>query len=60
MTYDLDAVRARFPALAIRDDGKPRIYLDNPAGTQVPTTVAEAMSRCLLETNANGGGFFRT
>ena len=60
MAYDLDAVRSRFPSLAIRDDGKPRIYLDNPAGTQVPTTVAEAMSRCLLETNANGGGFFRT
>ena len=60
MTYDLDAVRAQFPSLAIRDSGRRRIYLDNPAGTQVPATVADAMSRCLLETNANGGGYFRT
>jgi cysteine desulfurase family protein (TIGR01976 family) len=60
MAYDVDAVRAHFPALAIRDDGRRRIYMDNPAGTQVPSMVAEAMSRCLLETNANGGGYFQT
>jgi len=60
MTYDLDAVRAHFPALDATDDGKRRIYFDNPAGTQVPATVAQAMSRCLLESNANGGGYFRT
>lgn len=60
MAYDIEAVRAQFPALAIEDDGQRRIYLDNPAGTQVPASVAEAMSRCLLETNANGGGYFRT
>jgi cysteine desulfurase family protein (TIGR01976 family) len=60
MSYDIAAVRAQFPALSMQDDGIRRIYLDNPAGTQVPTQVAEAMSRCLLETNANGGGYFRT
>lgn len=60
MTYDLDAVRAQFPALAATDNGQRRIYFDNPAGTQVPASVADAMSRHLLETNANGGGFFRT
>ena len=58
MSFDLDAVRARFPALSITDDGKRRIYLDNPAGTQVPQSVADAMSSCLIESNANiGGGF---
>ena len=60
MPFDLDAVRAQFPALALTDNGKRRIYFDNPAGTQVPRTVADAMSRCLLETNANGGGRFIT
>jgi len=60
MAFDIDAVRAQFPALARQDDGLRRIYLDNPAGTQVPTRVAEAMSRCLLETNANVGGYFRS
>jgi cysteine desulfurase family protein (TIGR01976 family) len=58
MSFDLDAVRAQFPALAVKDNGQPRIYLDNPAGTQVPASVAAAMSDCLLRSNANlGGGF---
>ncbi len=60
MPFDLDAVRAQFPALTLTDNGKRRIYFDNPAGTQVPQTVADAMSRCLLETNANAGGRFVT
>ena len=60
MPFDLDAVRAQFPALTLTDNGKRRIYFDNPAGTQVPQGVADAMSRCLLETNANAGGRFVT
>ncbi len=60
MSYDLDAVRAQFPSLAITDNGQRRIYFDNPAGTQVPASVAEAMSDCLLKHNANQGGPFRT
>jgi len=60
MSFNLDAVRAQFPALAIKDNGVRRIYLDNPAGTQVPVGVADAMSRCLLSTNANLDGYFRT
>ena len=58
MSFDLDAVRAQFPALAIQDSGRRRIYLDNPAGTQVPGGVAAAMSDCLLRSNANLGGYF--
>ena len=58
MPFDLDAVRAQFPALAIKDNGRRRIYFDNPAGTQVPASVAKAMSDCLLEANANQGGYF--
>ncbi len=60
MTYPIDAVRTAFPSLAICDAGKPRIYLDNPAGTQVPARVAEATARALIETNANLGGYFVT
>lgn len=60
MPYDLAAVRAQFPSLSITDNGRRRIYFDNPAGTQVPVSVAEAMSDCLLKHNANQGGFFRT
>ena len=60
MLYDLNAVRAQFPALAITDNGRRRIYFDNPAGTQVPATVAKAMSDCLLTSSANLGGDFPT
>ncbi|MGI9249573.1 MAG: aminotransferase class V-fold PLP-dependent enzyme, partial [Woeseiaceae bacterium] len=58
MNFDLESVRSQFPALSIRDNGVRRIYLDNPAGTQVPVGVANAMSDCLLNKNANLGGFF--
>ncbi len=58
MSFDLEAVRAQFPALALTDNGTRRIYFDNPAGTQVPTTVAAAISDCLLTKNANQGGYF--
>ena len=60
MSFDLDSVRAQFPALAITDNGQRRIYFDNPAGTQVPARVAAAMSDCLLTSSANLGGSFRS
>lgn len=60
MDFPIETVRAAFPALSLTDNGRRRIYLDNPAGTQVPKSVAEAVSRCLLSINANLGGFFET
>jgi len=60
MQYDLDAIRSQFPALSVSDDDTPRIYFDNPAGTQVPQSVVDKMSGCMLESNANIGGYFRT
>ena len=60
MSFDLETIRSQFPALALMDDDTRRIYFDNPAGTQVPVRVAEAMSDCLLGENANLGGCFAT
>lgn len=60
MSFDIDKVRSAFPALALTDDGKRRIYFDNPAGTQVPQTVVDRMSDCMIGANANLGGYFRT
>jgi selenocysteine lyase/cysteine desulfurase len=60
MIFDLDAVRAEFPALSLTDDGRPRCYFDNPAGTQVPRRVIDAVADCLLARNANIGGSFTT
>ena len=60
MDYKLDAVRRRFPSLSIEDAGVPRVYFDNPAGTQVPDVVVERVSECLIQSNANMGGHFET
>lgn len=57
---DLEAIRNQFPSLADTDSGVRRIYFDNPAGTQVPLSVVERMSDCLLRGNANIGGYFHT
>ena len=56
----MDVVRAAFPALALADDGLPRLYLDAPAGTQVAGRVVEAMSQTMIAACANDGGTFRT
>ena len=58
MSFDLEAIRSQFPGLALTDNGTRRIYLDNPAGTQVPVCVAAAMADCLMTKNANLGGYF--
>ena len=60
MTFDLAGIRAQYPALSATDEGKPRLYFDNPAGTQVPVSVVERMSECMLLASANLGGYFRT
>ena len=58
--FDANACRSQFPALAITDSGVPRVYFDNPAGTQVPQRVIDRTVECLGSRNANLGGYFRT
>ena len=58
--FPIDKIRAQFPALGLTDNGKPRIYFDNPAGTQVPQSVVDAVSNTFIHSNANQGGAFRT
>jgi cysteine desulfurase family protein (TIGR01976 family) len=58
--FDVMAARAHFPALAVQDNGKARVFLDNPAGTQVPQAVIDRTIEVLVHKNANLGGFFRT
>lgn len=55
-----EEVRSRFPALALRDAGQARVYLDAPAGSQVPERVLERMREAMVESCANDGGHFRT
>ncbi|MCB0297636.1 MAG: aminotransferase class V-fold PLP-dependent enzyme, partial [Calditrichaeota bacterium] len=60
MPFDIQQIRAQFPALSLEDGGVPRVYLDNPAGTQVPHRVVERTSEYMIRMNANHGGPFRT
>lgn len=53
MTLDLARIRARFPALLRQQNGRPVAYFDGPGGTQVPDSVAAAMTDYLFEHNAN-------
>lgn len=59
-TLDIAAIRAQFPALALKDGGHDRVYFDNPAGTQVPQQVIDRTVDCLANRNANLGGYFKT
>lgn len=56
----VDRLRRQFPALSRTVNGKPAIYFDGPAGTQVPQCVIDAISKYLATTNANLGGNFAT
>jgi cysteine desulfurase family protein (TIGR01976 family) len=60
LTFPIADIRLLFPSLAERDDGISRTYLDNPAGTQVPRSVVDAISNYLLHHSSNSGGAFRT
>jgi cysteine desulfurase family protein (TIGR01976 family) len=49
----VDAIRAQFPALGRREGDAAVAYFDGPGGTQVPRSVADAMTYYLLHHNAN-------
>jgi cysteine desulfurase family protein (TIGR01976 family) len=59
-TFDVEALRARFPALALMHDGRPMAFFDGPGGTQVPQSVIDAVVGYYRESNANHGGTFAT
>jgi cysteine desulfurase family protein (TIGR01976 family) len=58
--FDVDALRAEFPALAREHDGRPVVFLDGPGGTQVPQRVIDAVTDYYRDMNANAGGTFTT
>ena len=60
MPYDIDAVRAEFPALHVTDgdDARPRVYFDGPGGTQVCRRAIDGIVAHLTSGTANSGGVF--
>lgn len=60
MPFDVQQARQQFPALQQLDKGRTPIFLDNPAGTQVPQAVIDAVVDYYRNSNANSGGVFAT
>jgi selenocysteine lyase/cysteine desulfurase len=52
--FPVERVRSQFPALSARS-----VFLDNPAGTQVPRQVIEAVSAAMVGAASNTGGYFQ-
>lgn len=53
-SFPIDEIRAQFPGLATGE-----AFLDNPAGTQVPRQVIEAVAAAMAGAASNLGGRFR-
>ena len=58
--FNVDYVRAQFPALKRTVNGLPAAYLDGPGGTQVPQRVLDAVLDYLVNHNSNIHGVFAT
>ncbi len=58
--FPIEWTRRQFPALARQLDGQNVVYLDGPAGSQVPQRVIDAVAGYLADSNANHGGRFLT
>ena len=53
MSLDIDTIRAQFPILSRRVNGRPLVYLDNGASPQKPRAVIEAITRTYEDEYAN-------
>jgi cysteine desulfurase/selenocysteine lyase len=51
--YDVDRIRADFPALAMQVYGKPLVYLDNAASAQKPQAVLDRLQHAYTAEYAN-------
>ena len=53
MTWNVEEIRRDFPILATEVNGKPLVYLDNGASSQVPQMVIDRTSKYLAEEHSN-------
>ena len=58
--YPLEKIRGSFPSLSRKFNEREAVYFDGPGGSQVPRSVADAVSNYLLNHNANTGMSFVT
>jgi cysteine desulfurase family protein (TIGR01976 family) len=59
-TFPVEWCREQFPALRLEVGSQGAVFLDGPAGSQVPARVIDAIGRYLATMNANHGGRFPT
>jgi cysteine desulfurase / selenocysteine lyase len=52
-SYDVERIRADFPILDLRIGGKPLVYLDNAASSQMPRQVIDRLVRYQTTQHAN-------
>ncbi len=57
---DVVSIRKQFPSLRRRHNNLPMVFLDGPAGTQVPQSVIDAIAGYYQNSNANSHGAFIT
>lgn len=53
MSFDIEKIRADFPALSLSVHGKPLVFLDSAASAQKPLCVIDEMKRLYLNEYAN-------
>jgi cysteine desulfurase family protein (TIGR01976 family) len=58
--FDIDVVRSGFPSLERMQNGQEVAYLDGPGGTQVHSSVVDAMAGFMQRGGSNHGGYFAT
>ena len=51
--FDLERIRADFPILQLQVEGKPLVYLDNAASSQMPQQVMDRLTRYQTSEHAN-------
>jgi cysteine desulfurase/selenocysteine lyase len=51
--FDVEQIRADFPILKLKIDGKPLVYFDNAASSQMPQPVIDRMIRYQTMEHAN-------
>ena len=53
-------IRSQFPSLQRKNNNLPMVFLDGPAGTQVPQSVIDGITSYYKNSNANSHGTFIT
>lgn len=56
--FPIETVRNNFPALSRTAGNQAPVVFDNPAGTQLPQRVIDAVSEAMVTASSNLGGYF--